>query len=153
MAKKPPAPMPDLQPAIDRLRALAAHSADRPLLADGPPRPDAELLELCAKVFDLRAQHDAILREARKLPRAYMDNPAFRAEMKRRDACVTAWRTPLVRIGKIPSKTGAGVYAKAMLIGIYYSTAPMLAVSLVKDLIGNPALRAALWPAEPAGRA
>lgn len=51
MAKpKPSSPTPDFGAAITRLREIAANSADRLLLADGPPHPDAELLDLCAEI-------------------------------------------------------------------------------------------------------
>src|ERR1700722_19013561 len=61
MAKNP-RPLPlggELQPTIERLRAIAADAGDRLLLADGPPNPDAALLDLCADIAQQRKVADA----------------------------------------------------------------------------------------------
>ena len=50
MAKRRP-DLAQFQPAIDRLKAIVAHSGDRLLLADGPANPDAELLDLCGEAL------------------------------------------------------------------------------------------------------
>jgi hypothetical protein len=55
----------------------------------------------------------------------------------------------LGEVGKMRAKTGAGIYAKALAVAHTKSGALPLCKSLAEDLITNPALRAALWSAEP----
>src|SRR5437868_4870248 len=143
-------PTPDLQPAIDRLKAIVAHSGDRLLLADGPPNPDAELLDLCAE-----ALHH--LKEAEK---AYQSRPAWRgggswtAEKKQLDYQLSAKseehhnkeRRPMFRAKKMRATTAAGIYAKALCVRCSRTGAAEFAMSLAEDLVSNPALRACLWP-------
>lgn len=147
MAKKPEKP--DLQPAIERLRELARSAARGDKVPEAAPHPDAELLELCALVLDLRAKAESIDREARRTmgPRASMDNPAFAAEMEKRHEAQNRLRSPMARVCKFSAKTAAGVYSKALVLRASYGQAPRLAVSLVEDLVGNPTLRTAIWPA------
>jgi hypothetical protein len=46
----------------------------------------------------------------------------------------------------------AGLYAKATIVVVQngYMTAPRFMLSLATDLVGNPGLRASLWPPEVA---
>jgi len=141
----------EFSPLVARLRDAACQAVKVGAIAEGAPHPDAELLELCAKVLDLRAEHDAIDREARKMPDAFVDNPAFKAEMDKRDNVTNSWRTPLARISKFPAKTAVGIYAKAHVLRIGRGDAPRLALSLAEDLVRCPGLRASLWPAEREG--
>ena len=135
-----------------RLLATAAVLGGKETEIPAQPHPDAELLELCAQVLDLHAQHDAIWREARELPRPWMDDQTYRQEMAKRKDCAKIWKPALGRIGRIPSKTGAGIYAKAMVIRDGSGTAPALVLSLVEDLVACPGLRAAIWPTTMEGK-
>ena len=137
-------------PIVARLRDLARTAAASGKHRHAAPTPDAELLELCSQVMDRRAEHDSIDREARKMTRAFMTNPAFAAEMKKKDALVAKWRSPLSRISKFEAKTAAGVYAKAHILRMSFGCAPRLAQSLADDLVNCAGLRAHLWPAEGA---
>lgn len=133
-----------------RLLAAAAIVVGKELPA--PAHPDAGLLELCAEVLDLHAKRDALWREARQMCPATIGNPAYSAKMKERERCVLDWKPLLTRIGKIPSKTGAGVYAKALVLRDGDGTAPQLAMSVAADLVNCPGLRASLWPAAVEGK-
>ncbi len=137
-------------PAIVRFRQLATEARDHLLLGDGPPHPDADLLDLCASYLDLCAEAAAMQREARKQPGPYMDNPQFAAARgKWREKDAEAKRV-LNRLGKTPATTPAGVYAKATIVVTRkgYMTAPRFMLSLTNDLVNAPGLRAVLWPAE-----
>ncbi|MGH7104218.1 MAG: hypothetical protein ACREFJ_17690 [Acetobacteraceae bacterium] len=59
---------PDLAPAIEPLRALAAEAVRTGSVTEPEPHPDAELLALCAQVLELTAEHDSIFEAARKIP-------------------------------------------------------------------------------------
>ncbi|MGH7041581.1 MAG: hypothetical protein ACREFY_05560, partial [Acetobacteraceae bacterium] len=50
---------------------------------------------------------------------------------------------------KIRATTAAGIFAKALAVRSSQTGATVLAQSLAEDLIGNPALRAALWAHDP----
>ncbi len=148
MARKPLPPT-EAASAMARFRQLATDARDL-LLADGPPHPDAGLLDLCASYLDLGAAADAIDREARKQRGPHMDNPQFAAAMGQRDAKRAAAKLILCRLGKTPATTAAGVYAKATIVVTRrgYLTAPGFMLSLAADLVNAPGLRAVLWPAQ-----
>ena len=149
MARKPIPPA-DTTPAMVRLRQLAAEARDTLLLADGPPHPDADLLDLCASYLDICAEANAIDREARKQPTPYRDNPQFAAAMAQRDEKRAEAMRILNRLGKTHAATAAGVYAKATVVVTRrgYMAAPRFVLSLANDLVNAPGLRAVLWPAE-----
>jgi hypothetical protein len=134
------------------LRLLAAAAVLTGNAAETPAHPDAALLELCEQVLDLHAKHEAIWREARMMHDPFVGNPKYEAEMAKREECVATWKPLLGRIGKIRSKTGVGVYAKAMVLRNSYGTAPRLVLSLAEDLVTCPGLRAAIWPAAAEGK-
>jgi hypothetical protein len=133
---------------VSRLRDAACQAAKGGAIAESAPHPDAELLELCAKVLDLRAEYSAIDREARKMSDPpFMGNPAFAAEMQKRDEVKDSCRAPMARLCKFQAKTAAGIYAKAHVLRVSHGGAPRLALSVAEDLINCPGLRASLWPA------
>ena len=155
-----PRQLPDLQPAIDRLKAIVAYSGDRLLLADGPPNPDAALLDLCSE-----ALHH--LKEAEK---AAQNRPVVSYYKTGKDLTAEEWqldnelcaksrehnskaKRPMFRARKMRATTAAGIYAKALCVRCSRTGAAEFAMSLAEDLVSNPALRAALWPPETAGRA
>lgn len=141
---------PNLSPAIARLRRIAAAPGDHRLLEDGPPHPDAKLLDLCAEIAHQRKVTDAAWQrfaEGGRAPwctgaRADELHDASGKEIQRLDAL-------LREAGKLRAKTGAGIYAKALAVAHAKSGALPLCKSLAEDLITNPALRAALWGTEP----
>jgi hypothetical protein len=156
-ANKPsnPHPLPlgaDLDPTIERLRAIAARAGDA-LLTEGPVQPDHQLLDLCAEALHLLKQSNAMWK-ARDAVRwvnrkewaeedRKKDDDLFKAAsaMKRRAAKIL-WLAK-----KLPAKTPAGIYAKALIVRTSRTGAAELAMSLADDLISSAAVRATLWPA------
>jgi hypothetical protein len=150
MARKPD--LSRFQPAIGRLRAIAAESGDHLLLGDGAPHPDAKLLDLCAEIAQQRKVGEATLRAQidSHLSPWKSDERAELAALQ--EKCRLEHRTLgglLRRAGSIPATTAAGIYAKALAVRASKSGAALLGVSLAEDLLDNPALRASLWGAEP----
>jgi hypothetical protein len=137
----------DFASSLRNLRQLASTAARTGTTSSAPDHPDAELLKLCADVLDLHAEEERFSREASGIAHGTIANPAYRAVLDNRDACAAAWKPLLARIGKIPSKTPAGVYAKAMVLRRGYGTAPKLSLSLAEDLVACPGLRSSIWPA------
>lgn len=154
MAKaKPSSSTPDLGPAIARLREIAANSADRLLLADGPPHPDAALLDLCAEI----AYRRKIAEQARqnwhegfipKYKRGAVEEAQQKALDQARDDADHAFSHLLRKAAKMPATTAAGIYAKALAVRSSKTGAATLAMSLANDLIACPGLRMSLWPAD-----
>lgn len=155
--------LPDFGPAIERLRRLVMESGDHLLLGDGPPHPDAKLLELCADAAEARKAFEQADKERHG---HYVVNGQFvypwertpDQERARVDADATEKRAKrklvhgLREATKIRATTAAGIFAKALAIRSSETGAICLAKSLAEDLVGNPALRAALWAndSEPA---
>ncbi len=137
----------DFGAAVDRIRKIAAEAAHSGAVSEAPRHPDAELLALCAKVIDLRAEERALARETRNIKSLYITNPKFAAEIEKRGIVEAARRSPMMLIPKIPAKTAAGIYAKATVLRLSHGTAPRLAQSLAEDLTTCPGLRKVLWPA------
>jgi hypothetical protein len=54
--------------AIAQMKALVVQSADHELLGDGPPHPDAKLLDLCADIGHQRKVAEAALERRRQGP-------------------------------------------------------------------------------------
>jgi hypothetical protein len=140
----------------DVLKQLRAVADGRSSAPDKELHPDAGLLRACATHLDLRADAAAIEREARggvqRKRGACIGNPEF-------DAARVRWREKeaeakrvLNRLGRMQATTAAGVYAKATIVVVQkgYMSAPRFMLSLATDLVGNPTLRASLWPTEVA---
>jgi hypothetical protein len=153
MAKRPNPEQ--FQPAIDRLKAIVAESGDRLLLADGPPNPDAELLDLCAEALHhLKAAEKAY--NERPIHQVTVNTPQWPPEVRQRDEELMAEfyqhagqaRSRMVRAKKLRATTAAGIYAKALCVRASRTGAAEFAMSLAEDLVNNPELRASLWPAE-----
>jgi hypothetical protein len=102
--------------------------------------PDAELLAVCAAILDLRKLHkemgpvrgDAVENEVRIAGRARIE---------------THVRPLMIRAGKLPIITPAGLYAKASVLLSSYGAAPRLAQAIAASILEQPALRRVLWPA------
>lgn len=146
----------DLGPTIERLRKIAAEAQDHLLLADGEPNPDAELLDLCADALDLLVIAARAWRDRPVVKRAARGEPIPKADYAEDQRLHDIFRDnssrampPLRAIRKLPAKTAAGVFAKAMVVRASRTGAPLLAMSLAEDLISNPTLRRAIWPADP----
>jgi len=154
-AARPAGPVPpDLQPAIVRLRQLAAQAAEAGTVAEAAPHPDAELLLACGQV----------LMRTRLLQQLWRDAYADAATTSRplTPAEIEAWadmdclhreqaRLASRRAGKLPAATGAGIYAKALCVAYSATSTSGLAKSLAQDLMRNAALRRCLWPAADGG--
>jgi hypothetical protein len=140
-----------LGPTIDRLRAIAAEAGQN-LLSDGPVQPDHVLLELCGDALHLireaRGQYES--REALRPPlgRNWTDADRHRHQELFDIAYATERRaiTLMRRAKKIKATTGAGVFAKALIVRASSTGAAELARTLAEDLIDCPGLRASLWP-------
>jgi hypothetical protein len=151
---------PDLGPAIDRLRDIAARSRDTLLLAEGPLQPDWELLDLCAEALHLLTAAESVYaaRQFFHLPTGWerfgAPRPWTDAE-RQADAEAMAEHFRLTRravllmrrIKKISATSPAAIYAKALLVRASRTGAKELAISLAEDMVACPALRATLWPA------
>lgn len=172
----------DMPAAIDRLRRIAAEARDHLLLGDGPPHPDAELLDACGEALHMLVQarnlHDqarAVIDAAdrRRSAKSRVDNGMSwiedRKALSARPAWVEDWSAlsdkataigataahRLRRVSHIPATTPAGIYSKALCVRASRTGAVNLAMSLAEDLVSNPALRAALWTVDaehPKGR-
>lgn len=147
--------MPNLQPAIDRLRAIVAQSGDHLLMGDGPPNPDAELLDLCSEALHHLTAAAAVY-QSRPWFRYKHGSGKWTAEDEKHDqelmgqyyqhrgqAC-----SRMTRAKKLRAVTAAGIYAKALCVRASRTGAAEFAMSLAEDLVNNHALRAMLWGAE-----
>jgi hypothetical protein len=141
-----------MAPAVARLRQIATESGDHLLLGDGVPNPDGTLLGICAEATHARIVAEEAF-EAWKNANHRDQSPAGRAalaETRARDhAAAGAYKLLLKHAAKLRAVTGAGIYAKALACRASRTGAPILAMSLADDLLGNPALRVALWAASP----
>ncbi|MGH7155856.1 MAG: hypothetical protein ACREF3_18160 [Acetobacteraceae bacterium] len=140
---------PDFAPAIAKFRQLVAESGDRLLLGDGPPNPDARLLDLCAE-----ALHHLVTAEKALAARRW-DATSDQAENDRllhiyTDG-ISRSRTPLNLIAKVKATTAAGVYAKATVVRASRTGAAKLAMTLAEDLLANAPLRVLVWGPELTG--
>ncbi|MDA8249548.1 MAG: hypothetical protein M0Z28_10245 [Rhodospirillales bacterium] len=144
-----------LAPAIARLRQIAAEAGNHLLLGDGPPHPDAALLDLCGEALHhLRAAETAY--QARPWHTRRLEEPWTDADRRRdKDLMAEYGRHNgqaaklLRRAKKLRAVTAAGIYSKALCVAASRTGAAELAMTLAADLIGNPALRASLWAADP----
>ncbi|MDE2582763.1 MAG: hypothetical protein KGL52_14105 [Rhodospirillales bacterium] len=66
----------------------------------------------------------------------------------RRARIETHVRPLMIRAGKLPITTPAGLYAKAAVLLSGYGAAPRLAQAIAASILEQPALRRILWPAE-----
>jgi len=170
MAKHPkPKPGPKLPEdeiarAVERLREIVAASQDA-LLTEGPVHPDHELLGLCAEALHWRRhggathearmaeQHRLLDRDHRKGTLEWTEaeyNRAFGRALEVELDYDKRMRRVLFEARKLPAKTAAGIYAKALIVRSTKTGSMLLAMSLADDLIALPQLRTSLWPAPDA---
>ena len=144
---------------IARLRALAAPGVDPASLAPPAPHPDATLLDVLAHAMwcqketgRLARAVDAaiatrrsglVLHSATQAQQAELD-ALMREQFERMEDA----RKALRQAGKMPARTGAGIYAKVLAARASGSGSPGLCRSIADDLAALPALRALLWPAD-----
>ena len=141
----------DFPRTIDRLREIATLSAQA-LITEGPVNPDRDLLDACADALARARRTEDLLRRAIEMGDAANGRP-FTPEARRRyddlykeyDAVRIAAKPGLVAIGKMPARTPAGIYAKALVVKQSVTGAPHLAKSLAEDLVNNDVLRRLLW--------
>jgi hypothetical protein len=148
----------DARRAADRDRAtalfrqIAADSSEALLLAGRPVHPDAELLDLCGGALERIRAAELALQAVYAYPNwddaSQEQLNKKEALLRERSAAIVVARTLAGRARKLRAKTGAGIYAKALVIRNARTGAPMLAKSLADDLLAQPNLRAVLWPAE-----
>jgi hypothetical protein len=133
---------PDFTGAIAQLRLLAATSADN-ALTEGPVNADRQLLDLCADALHslVHAERAYAARVVRRFDAE--DN----ALMEEYQAGTKSAKPLMHRIRKMKATTAAGIYAKAAVVRASRTGAADLAMSLAKDLLDCPGLRASLWPA------
>ena len=122
--------IPDLAPAIARLRQIAAEAGDHLLLGDGPPNPDAELLEVCGD-----ALHHLLAAKAVYDTRPWGEHSSADYSAHRGRAASFMHRAKNLR-----ATTAAGIYAKALCVRLPRAGEASFAMSLAEDLIANPAL-------------
>jgi hypothetical protein len=121
------------------------------LLAEGSAHPDAALLDLCAEALHLMRQAARVEAEASAL---FGDGRRWdRQESDRlredRERLVKRAKPLLSEIRKPRATTGAGIYAKALVVRSSVTGAAKLAMSLAEDLVACTELRATLWPSAP----
>jgi hypothetical protein len=139
-----------LEATIEQMRQIAAHAGDTLLLAEGPPDPDALLLELCSE-----AAHHLRVAEAAYSARDIHSGAEWTEERRRRDAELMAEyyarlgdaKSPLRKATKLRAMTPAGIFAKALVVRMSMTGAAQMAMSLAEDMVACQALRATLWPA------
>ena len=140
----------ELVPTITRLREIATASYDTLLLAEGPPHPDYELLDLCSETLraikfakEAHDMHSALLR-----PGGASDLPGARDQGFDRWQQADREATRLLRrVAKLKATTAPGLYAKALVCRSAAGGSAVLAHSLADDFIACEGLRASLWPA------
>ncbi len=127
-------------------RQLAEDAVRNGMPEPGPDHPDAQLLELCELVLNLKHRFDLL-----KLPRPMPLRAANSwADLLERSAAVhdvlCRTKTAMQAAGHLPAQTLAGLFAKAMMCTASRSGAPALTRSMAHDVL---ALRAAIWAASP----
>ena len=154
--------MTDTRDEVARLQEVVTEAWNYQLLAGGPVHRDAALLDLCATALQhlTRAEKALVaVRAAQEVAAAHWQSnghrsPALDADSDRlwaaRTDHISKAKPLLRRIAKLPATTGAGIYAKALVVRSSITGAPVLAKSLAADLIACRELRATLWPATAA---
>jgi hypothetical protein len=143
----------DFSATIAQMKALVAQSADRELLGEGPPHPDAALLDICAEIGHQRKVAEAAFRHRLSLPPAHWmsKTPAEALQITTAQmddkAAEKKYGHLLRNAAKLKATTPAGIYAKAIAVRSSKTGARFLAVSMAEDLLACTALRASLWPA------
>ncbi len=164
-----PRPLPlgaELGPTIARMHQIAAESGDRLYLSDGPPHPDAELLDLCSEILQAARLADEARRAREESSRAWDD--AYRPGADKQEARVSEleqldtarmaeWQRLETKVKVLSSKarklratTPAGIFAKALIVRLSKTGAALLAMGLAEELIDCAELRRSLWPAQSA---
>lgn len=148
---------PDFGPTIERLKQIAADSGHA-LLTEGPVHPDHVLLDMCATALH-HLGHAQKAHDARGLLTWFNES-----DPKRRDEMLATYdrlfeeykegerrgKPYLLNIAKLKAQTPAGIYAKAAVVRASKTGAAGLAMSLARDLLDCPEMRAVLWPAQRA---
>jgi hypothetical protein len=140
-------PHPAIEREIARLREMVAENTDSLIFGGGSSHPDAALFDVCAEALHLLAHSEAARDAAFACSRTRDDQKYDRLWEEYVSGVKKA--TPLLsRIHKLRAVTGAGIYAKALVVRASRTGCPKLAKSMAEDLIACAGLRAMLWPAE-----
>jgi hypothetical protein len=142
----------NLQPTLERLKAIAAASGDAQL-TEGPIHPDAALLDLCGDALHALIESNRAKIERNKILWVRSITEEERQRDKELLAVMSAAdaraRSILRRARKLRATTPAGVYAKALIVRTSMTGAAEFAMSLAEDMIACEGLRQSLWPADP----
>jgi hypothetical protein len=109
-----------------------------------PATPDHELLLLCDDIVTLKARANQLLADIRSIPSENAQTRQLWDELRRTER---AMRKPILRAGKLPAISPAGIFGKALVVRRCSNQAAVLAKSLADDLLTNTKLRNVLWPA------
>jgi hypothetical protein len=144
---------PNFGPAIAQLRLLATTSADN-ALTEGPVNADRQLLDLCADALHALVHAERAQRAGVEALHSARDGEDYKSRREvwealgaEADSGTKNAKPLLGRIRKMKATTAAGIYAKAAVVRASRTGAADLAMSLAKDLLDCPGLRASLWPA------
>ena len=164
MAKPRPLPLgAELGPTIERMAQIAAESGDRLYLSDGPPHPDAALLDLCSEILQAARLAEEARRAREETDRAWWEahnrrgaGAAETRELRQLDReRMDAWQALDTQVmvlsrkaRKMRATTPAGIYAKALIVRLSKTGAQLLAMGLAEELIACKELCQSLWPAQ-----
>ena len=153
------------QAVIDRVRRWAADAVFGPTCAGVEPPPlehdDADLMELCSTILHLHRQEREAWNQARTIVaegdgELICSKRKFEERQSRLSPVIPEAQklsrtvaTLSKRASKLSATTPEGIFAKALIVRSSRTGATVLAMSLARDLIEAPRLRAILWPAQP----
>lgn len=143
--------------ALELFREIAARSGDTLILGDGPPHPDAQLLQLVVDVLDLNKRETIKLDEVHATwsqSKHPFGEQALKEQKDGRAECArmrTEIKRLTLRASKIRAATPAGLFAKTQMLRVTLTTQRGLAGSIAADILENAAIRAALWPTRQDG--
>jgi len=137
---------------IAQLKAIADRSHDA-ALTEGEVNRDRHLLDLCSDALHALKHAEKIHKEWRSLwdsDRPLKDETRARCEAlhAEQNSLENQAKQIMYRAKKMPAKTPAGIYAKAMLVRASVTGAAHLAMSLAEDMVNCKELRAVLWAPE-----
>ncbi len=115
--------------------------------ADAPGGPDADLIERCHKVLELRVVAEC---ERKNWYAAPLESAERAAALRRRKQAKNTAQRLMARIAREPVTTPAALYAKCAVLRESHGYAGSLAFSVAEAILKDGRLRRVLWPAEVA---
>ncbi len=150
------------QAVIDRIRRYAHDAIYSPIYGgiEFPPLPhdDADLMELCSTILHLHRQETEARKQMQPIydegGREFIRDEQKSAERRERLSVLSdearknnrRVATLSKQASKLAATTPEGIFAKALIVRKSRTGATVLAMSLARDLIEAPNLRAILWP-------